>query len=102
MFFVDLRGHFFRQTPPFGVHVGRAETSVFERGIKPHFAQQLRARFGKRFVTEGVAVGGAFGEWITMLTIRHKTRHLKFMLLLLLFITAHVLLLGWVIIRFAL
>lgn len=46
------------------------------------------------------AIGGALGEWIAMLLIRHKTKHLKFMLLLPLFLTAHVVLLGWLIISF--
>lgn len=39
------------------------------------------------------AAGGAFGEFFTMLCIRHKTKHLKFMLTLPLFIVLHVLLL---------
>ena len=33
--------------------------------------------------------GGALGEFTAMLLIRHKTRHLKFMLLLPLFILLH-------------
>ena len=43
-------------------------------------------------------LGGAFGEWLTMLLIRHKTKHLKFMLCLPLFFTLHTLLLGWMLI----
>ena len=38
-------------------------------------------------------LGGALSEWFTMLLIRHKTKHAKFMLLLPLFFTVHILLL---------
>ena len=47
----------------------------------------------KSLLLTGV-LGGAFGEWITMLIIRHNTKHLKFMILLPLFFTAHAILLG--------
>ena len=64
-----------------------------------------RARKGTWRIRESTllffaAIGGAFGEWLTMLMIRHKTKHLKFMLSLPLFFTAHVLLIGFYFIRF--
>ncbi len=34
--------------------------------------------------------GGALGEFITMRLIRHKTKHMKFMILLPLFIVLHI------------
>ncbi len=40
------------------------------------------------------ALGGALGEWIVMLLIRHKTKHPKFMITLPLFFTVHVIILG--------
>ena len=40
-------------------------------------------------------IGGALGEWITMLIIRHKTKHMKFMILLPLFILLHAALAVW-------
>ena len=43
-------------------------------------------------------LGGALGEWLTMLFIRHKTKHLKFMLMLPLFLAVHTVLLGWLLI----
>lgn len=39
------------------------------------------------------AFGGATGELTTMLLVRHKTKHLKFMILLPLFIIVHAVLL---------
>ena len=39
------------------------------------------------------ALGGALGEWIVMLIIRHKTRRRKFMLGLPLFVILHIVLL---------
>ena len=35
-------------------------------------------------------LGGAAAEWLVMLLIRHKTKHLQFMLLLPLFILIHI------------
>lgn len=52
---------------------------------------KLAAKAGRRRVPENTLLlvgffGGALSEFITMLLIRHKTKHLKFMLLLPLFI----------------
>ena len=46
---------------------------------------KISAKRGKRRVPEAVlmllaALGGSAAMYITMLTIRHKTRHIKFML----------------------
>ena len=66
-------------------------------------ADKYRARRGswripeRRLLLFGL-LGGAFGEWVTMLLIRHKTKHLKFMLCLPLFITLHTIILGWLLI----
>ena len=63
-------------------------------------SDKLKARTGAWRIPEKAllllgALGGALGEWITMLIIRHKTRHPKFMILLPLFIVLHLVLL-WV------
>lgn len=60
---------------------------------------KFRARSGKWRIPESQLLllgflGGAFGEWTTMLLIRHKTKHVNFMILLPLFTTLHVILIG--------
>lgn len=63
-------------------------------------ADKLAARFRKRRFSEAsllglCAVGGALAMFITMLIIRHKTKHMKFMVLLPLLAIAHVCLIIW-------
>ena len=58
-------------------------------------AQKAKWRVRESTLLLFALIGGAFGEWLTMLLIRHKTKHLKFMLTLPLFFTAHVLLIGF-------
>ena len=53
----------------------------------------------KHLLLAGV-LGGALGEWIVMLLIRHKTQHAKFMISLPVFFTIHIILLGILVIRF--
>ena len=63
-------------------------------------ADKIKAKRGVWRVPEKTlllfgALGGALGEWVTMLLIRHKTRHMKFMILLPVFILVHLALLVW-------
>lgn len=41
------------------------------------------------------ALGGSLGEWLAMAGLHHKTRHKKFLLLVPLFLLAHILLGTW-------
>lgn len=55
-------------------------------------------------ITEGALLlagfqGGAFGEYVTMKKIRHKTRHKKFMIGLPLILFLHVILIIFIIIK---
>lgn len=70
-------------------------------------ADKHRAKKGAWRVPENTllffgAIGGALCEWITMLCIRHKTKHMKFMILLPLFLAVHIALLTWYVISFIL
>ncbi len=63
-------------------------------------SDKYRAKCGKWRIPESTLLlfgflGGALCEWIAMLLIRHKTKHSKLMLLLPLFFTLHILLLGF-------
>jgi len=67
-------------------------------------SDKYRAKRGKWRIPESTLLlfgflGGALCEWITMLLIRHKTKHPKFMLSLPLFFTLHILLLGFFLIH---
>lgn len=37
------------------------------------------------------ALGGSLGEWVAMASLRHKTKHKKFLILVPLFLLAHIL-----------
>lgn len=53
-------------------------------------AKKRRFRISEATLMLCGVFGGAVAEFVTMLLIRHKTRHIKFMLGLPLIITAHV------------
>lgn len=53
-------------------------------------AKKRRFRISEATLMLCGVFGGAIAEFVTMLLIRHKTRHIKFMLGLPLIITAHV------------
>ena len=60
------------------------------------------AKYGRRRISEKTlltlaAMGGATCMYITMLLIRHKTKHIKFMLTLPLMILIHIVLLYFII-----
>ncbi|MBE6738690.1 MAG: DUF1294 domain-containing protein [Ruminococcaceae bacterium] len=62
------------------------------------FSDKIRAKKGIRRIRERTLLlwgffGGAAVMYITMLLIRHKTRHFKFMFLLPLFTIVHIILL---------
>ena len=78
-----------------GINLAAAITSVIDK----RRAQKNAWRIPEATLLLLGAFGGAFGEWTAMLVIRHKTKHLKFMLLLPLFLTVHVVLLGWLAVR---
>ena len=53
-------------------------------------AKKRRFRISEATLMLCGVFGGAVAEFVTMLLIRHKTRHIKFMLGLPLIITAHI------------
>ena len=57
-------------------------------------AQKKQWRIPERTLILLGAAGGALGEFITMLCVRHKTKHLKFMLTMPVFVILHTVLLG--------
>ena len=64
-------------------------------GIIMTAADKIKARKGSRRISENAlmtvgAVGGALGMYAAMKTIRHKTRHMKFMIGFPLLIVVHI------------
>jgi len=64
-------------------------------GIIMTVADKLKARKGRRRISENAlmtvgAVGGALGMYAAMKAIRHKTRHMKFMVGFPLLIVTHI------------
>lgn len=73
-------------------------TFVFAVSVIITVSDKIRAKKGQRRIRERTLLlwaifGGASVMYLTMLLIRHKTRHIKFMLLLPVFIVSHILLL---------
>lgn len=51
-------------------------------GLDKFFAIKRLRRVSEKTLLFVALIGGAFGMWIAMMTFRHKTKHLKFKLLL--------------------
>ena len=65
------------------------------------YDKKISKKQGKRRISEKALIilaimGGCIAEYLTMLKIRHKTKHLKFMLLLPLMIVFHLVLLFFI------
>ncbi len=61
--------------------------------VDKHRAQKKQWRIPERPLILLGAAGGALGEFIAMLCIRHKTKHLKFVISMPVFIVLHIVLL---------
>lgn len=51
-------------------------------GLDKFFAIKRLRRVSEKTLLFVALIGGAFGMWIAMMTFRHKTKYLKFKLLL--------------------
>ena len=54
--------------------------SVFACMLDKHNAKYGKWRISEKTLFGLSAIGGAFGMYLTMITIRHKTRHKSFMI----------------------
>lgn len=64
---------------------------------------KYRARRAKRRIPEATLlllafIGGALGAWIAMYMFRHKTRHLRFVLLVPVLFLMHIALVYWILV----
>ncbi|MBQ8565839.1 MAG: DUF1294 domain-containing protein [Bacteroidaceae bacterium] len=59
-------------------------------GIDKYRARKQQHRISEATLLGIALAGGALGAWIAMYTFRHKTRHVKFVLLVPLFLAAHI------------
>lgn len=66
--------------------------TVYDKGN----AKKARRRVSEKVLLLCAAFGGAAVMYITMLLIRHKTKHVKFMVLLPLMIVIHIVLLYFI------
>ena len=64
-------------------------------GADKYFAKKDMWRISEKALLSVAAIGGAFGAFFGMETFRHKTKHLKFKLLVPLFMVIHLVLLGY-------
>lgn len=76
-------------------------------GFTSMAADKIKAKKKKRRISEAAllltaGLGGSFGAFLAMNTLRHKTKHVKFVLAVPLFLIAHILLLAFLIWRFVL
>lgn len=59
-------------------------------GIDKYRARKQQHRIPEATLLGIALAGGALGAWIAMYVFRHKTRHVKFVLLVPLFLAAHI------------
>ena len=69
--------------------------AFFMYGADKYFAKKDMWRISEKALLGVAAIGGAFGAFFGMETFRHKTKHLKFKLLVPLFMVIHLVLLGY-------
>ena len=64
-------------------------------GADKYFAKKDMWRIPEKALLGVAAIGGAFGAFFGMETFRHKTKHLKFKLLVPVLMVVHLALLGY-------
>lgn len=67
--------------------------SFIQFGLDKYKARKGMWRIPEATLLLAAAVGGALGAWIGMFVFHHKTKHLKFILCVPLFLLLHILLL---------
>ena len=67
--------------------------SFIQFGLDKYKARKGMWRIPESTLLLAAAVGGALGAWIGMFVFHHKTKHLKFILCVPLFLLLHILLL---------
>ncbi|MDD6212672.1 MAG: DUF1294 domain-containing protein [Clostridiales bacterium] len=67
--------------------------SFIQFGLDKYKARKGMWRIPEATLLLSAAVGGALGAWIGMFVFHHKTKHLKFILCVPLFLLLHILLL---------
>ena len=69
--------------------------AFFMYGADKYFAKKDMWRISEKALLGVAAIGGAFGAFFGMETFRHKTKHMKFKVLVPLFMVVHLALLGY-------
>lgn len=68
--------------------------------LDKYLARRAKRRIPETTLLSMALIGGALGAWIAMYTFRHKTRHLRFVLLVPVFFLMHIALVYWVLVGY--
>lgn len=63
------------------------------------FAKRAAWRVPEKTLLGMAAIGGSIGVWVAMYTVRHKTKHMKFVIGVPVILALQILLVAWLFVR---